>query len=122
MDKHQDFEEQIRKLEERIRETEIRQRLLVDAVARVAELVDPNFRSFSLLALISGFRGKDIEEMQHFFEEWVIRHLSDKVNGRQKFVQEFTRRFPQYAHMLEAIMQAFQADGLLPQLTRLILE
>jgi predicted MarR family transcription regulator len=59
LDKHQGFEEQIRKLEEQIRETEIRQRLLVDAVARVAELVDPNFRSFSLLALISGFRGKE---------------------------------------------------------------
>lgn len=122
MDEHQGFEERIRKLDERIRETEIRQRLLVDAIARVAELVDPDFRSFSLLALISGFRGKDIEEMQHFFEEWVINHLPDEENGREKFVQEFTRRFPQYAHLLEAIVQAYQADGLLPQLTRLILE
>lgn len=122
MDKHQGLEERIQKLEERIRETEICQRLLVDAIARVAELVDPNFRSFSLLALISGFRGKDLEEMQHFFEEWVINHLPNEENGREKFVQEFTQRFPQYAHMLEAIMQAYKVDGLLPQLTRLILE
>jgi hypothetical protein len=41
----------------------------VDAVARVAELVDPNFRSFSLLALISGFRGKDIEAAICFYHE-----------------------------------------------------
>lgn len=60
--------------------------------------------------------------MQHFFEEWVINHLPHEENGREKFVQEFTRRFPQCAYLLEAIMQAYQADGLLPQLTRLILE
>ena len=69
MDKHQGFEEQIRKLEEQIRETEIRQRRLVDAVARVAELVDSNFRSFSLLALISDFRGKDIEAAICYYHE-----------------------------------------------------
>ena len=91
-----------KRIEERLDNLEIRQRLLTDSLLGI--------KKFAELALPSGFTAKEIEKIEMLF-----RWATEVHNfSRGKFILKFNKELPRRKDSITAIAKAYRADNRFP--------
>jgi hypothetical protein len=111
--------EKIKQLEQRIVELETKNRLILDAMLNLVDLIDIEHKNFALLALTCGFSSEELNKIEETIS-WAIHNFNNIT--RNDFIRKFEENLPYHKEMLISILEAYKAEGLFMPICRLVLD
>lgn len=111
----------INNVEERLRNLEARQSLLMDALLGILQEVKPDHQSsFAIYAFMAGLTAAELEEVEAFFR-WAAEKRQRGKLTHEALAKRFEERLPRRKDALRSIAQGYRVEGKFPYVCDFIL-
>ncbi|MEG6568618.1 hypothetical protein [Thermoanaerobacterium thermosaccharolyticum] len=115
------LEQRVLELEQRVLELESQNRLLTDALLRIAsEKGEPLAKNFSTYALLNKYTAYEIQELEGLLK-WAFNKSTENNLSKEEFIEEFNRRLPKRKNELNFLFECYRRENILPYLCDLVL-
>ncbi|MDA8213352.1 MAG: hypothetical protein M0021_15950 [Clostridia bacterium] len=113
----------IQELEKRIIELETKQKLMLDSILSLIDLINPNYDSFSLFLLTNGFTAKEIENLENLLSTLAFNKGFHNISiSKEEFIKKFEEILPRKKDMLLGLIKALKAEDRHPHICSLVLD